>query len=463
MIKKLLLLFVFCTSIAVNAQYTTVINSNRPGFSQSPYSVGLGVYQFESSIFLKKTNPIPLFSNPEALGLNLLFRTSFFTEKLELNVNTSFQRDKIAFKNIFESSYNQIGLSKLTLGAKYLVYAPKYENKKEEIRSWRKRYAFDFKRWIPHVGIYAGANFGSVLNGYHQQESISPKAGILLQNEFSDQLYVITNLYYDNIGTDFSEYSYIVTATRNFNDYWSGFAEIQGVFNPKKNKTNVGIGAAYLFSENLQFNASVRGILEQKELGLYTAIGASYRINKHKDKFIEVDEFGNKIEEQEDIKYDENKGFFGRFIAKIKGLFKKKDTLKVIVKDGENEEEITIEKPRRERSKSLIDVITKEDKKAKKKTSKAQRKADKKAKKKAKKESKNKEKERLKQEKEFIKAQEKQAKEKEKERLKLEKEIKDLEEDLLKEEEENQKQEQEDKQDEKQEEKQEDAKKSEEK
>ncbi|CAM1335159.1 transporter [Tenacibaculum aestuariivivum] len=464
MIKKLILFFTFFSALAVSAQYTTVINSNRPGFSESPYSVGTGVYQFESSLFYKKANATPIYSNPEALGVNLLFRTTFFIEKLELNVNTTFQKGKIAFKNIFESSYNETGLSKLTLGAKYLIYTPKYDDKKEEIRSWKARHSFDYKRWIPHVGIYVGANFGSILTNYYEKGGINTKVGLLLQNEFSDKLYVITNLYYDYIGSDFSEYSYIITGTYNFNDYWSGFAELQGTFDQYEKKTNIGTGAAYLFNENLQFNATVRGTLQQKEIGLYTGIGLSYRIDKHKDKFIEVDEFDNKLEEQKTKEYDENKGFFGRLFSKIKKLFQKKDKQTIVLKNGEKEEEITIEKPKRERSKSLINVIAKEDKKEKKKTTKSEKKAAKKAAKKLKKEKKKKEKEankkekqrlklekeilkseekeaklkeeeRLKLEKEILKSEKKEAKLKEEERLKLEKEIKQLEEDLKKEEE----------------------------
>ncbi|WBX68153.1 hypothetical protein PG910_08525 [Tenacibaculum dicentrarchi] len=185
---------------------------------------------------------------------------------------------------------------------------------------------------------------------------------------------------------------------------------------------------------------------------MYAGIGASYRLNKHQDKFLEVDEFGNKIEEQEEENYDENKGFFGRLIAKVKGLFKNKNKQTITVKNGEKEEKITIDKPRRTRSKSLIEMITKEDKKEKKKTIKEAKKAEKKAKKKAEKKLKNiekerlkaekdrnketerKEKERLKLEKSIQKEAEKEAKKKEKERLKLEKEIKELEEDLKEEE-----------------------------
>ena len=194
----------------MQAQYTEVINSNRPGFSESPYSVGTGIYQLESTFFYRKSDPVPTFSNPEALGINLLFRTSFFLEKLELNANISLQKDKIAFKNIFESSYDDSGLSQLTLGAKYLIYQPTYKDKSKEIRSWKKRMAFDWKRLIPSIAAYGGVNFGSVLSDFHNRGGLTPKAGILLQNEFSYKFNVVTNLFYDYIGSDLPEYSYII-------------------------------------------------------------------------------------------------------------------------------------------------------------------------------------------------------------------------------------------------------------
>ncbi|WGH75834.1 transporter [Tenacibaculum tangerinum] len=423
MIKKLLSFFVFCSIIAANAQYTPVINSNKPGFSESPYSVGSGVYQFETSIFYRKINATPTFTNPEALGLNLFFRTSFISEKLELNLNTSLQNDKIAFKNIFESSYNETGLSEFSIGAKYMIFAPKYDDKSKEIRSWKARHSFDWKRWIPHVAISAGANIGSFLTNYHERGGISPKVSILLQNEFSDKLNVITNFHYNYIGTDFSEFSYILTGTYNFDDYWSGFAEMQGIFEKYEKKTNIGAGAAYLFSENMQFNASLRANLIQDEIGFYGSLGVSYRINKHVDDYVEIDEFGNKIEEEKPVKYDKDRNFFGRMFSKFKKLFSKKREQKVDLDIESGNPEAVGGKSKRERQESLVDIIIKEDKKQKKKTAKEEKKAAKKEKRKAEKEAKRKEKERLKLEKEIQKEEEKEAKRKEKERLKLEKEI----------------------------------------
>ena len=101
-LKYFTILFFFGFS-SIYSQYTEVINSNKPGFSESPYSVGTGVYQFESNIFYRNTQIEPTFSRPQFLGFDMLFRTSFFLEKLELNVQATYQRDKVAFDNVFTS------------------------------------------------------------------------------------------------------------------------------------------------------------------------------------------------------------------------------------------------------------------------------------------------------------------------------------------------------------------------
>ena len=74
----------------------------------------------------------------------MLFRTSFLLEKLELNARFSYQKDKVAFKNIFTSDYNSTGISEFTIGAKYLLYQQEYEDKSKEVRSWKRKMAFDY-------------------------------------------------------------------------------------------------------------------------------------------------------------------------------------------------------------------------------------------------------------------------------------------------------------------------------
>ena len=310
----------FIGSVMVFAQYTEVINSNKPGFSESPYSVGKGVYQFESNIFLRNTSISTTFSKPQSLGIDMLFRTSFFLDKLELNAQLTYQKDKIAFKNIFTSNYFTSGLSKMTIGAKYLVYQQTYKDKSKEIRSWKRRNAFDITRLIPSVAVYLGMNTDFV-NDIHKTGSITPKVGVLLQQNLTQDFNVITNFYYDNIGTDFAQYSYIITLTQSFSNRWSAFFENQMVIQKYQNNINLGAGLAYLYNRNLQFNTSARLIFEGKTQGYYAGLGVSYRIDKHQDPFIEIDNKGKALKETPISNYNKKQSnFFNRFL----NIFKKK-------------------------------------------------------------------------------------------------------------------------------------------
>ena len=310
----------FIGSVMVFAQYTDVINSNKPGFSESPYSVGKGVYQFESNIFLRNTSISTTFSKPQSLGIDMLFRTSFFLDKLELNAQLTYQKDKIAFKNIITSHYFTSGLSRMTIGAKYLVYQQTYKDKSKEIRSWKRRNAFDITRLIPSVAVYLGMNTDFV-NDVHKTGSITPKVGVLLQQNLTQDFNVITNFYYDNIGTDFAQYSYIITLTQSFSNRWSAFFENQMVIQKYQNNINLGAGLAYLYNRNLQFNTSARLIFEGKTQGYYAGLGVSYRIDKHQDPFIEIDNKGKALKETPISNYNKKQSnFFNRFL----NIFKKK-------------------------------------------------------------------------------------------------------------------------------------------
>ena len=319
---RLTFFFVASCFLGVNAQYTNIINSNKPGFSESPYSVGTGIYQFESNLFYRDMSIEPTFSQPQSLGIDLLFRTSFFLEKLEFSTQLSYQRDKVAFNNVFTSSEFTSGLSNATIGAKYLVFQQEFTDKNKEIRSWKKRTAFDKKRLIPSVAVYAGFNT-NFLGDLHKATNVSPKLGVLLQNDLSNDFNVITNFYYDKMGTDAAEFSYIITATYSFSDRWSTFFENQGVFKKERKDTNIGTGIAYLLTTNLQVNASARGMFEGNSKGYFASLGVSYRINRHRDSYIELDDNGNPIEESPEDEFNKKKNnFFGRIFS----IFKKKDS-----------------------------------------------------------------------------------------------------------------------------------------
>jgi hypothetical protein len=323
------ILILFLGFESIFAQYTDVINSNKPGFSESPYSVGTGVYQFESSLFLRNLNTNNPFSVPNSMGIDFMFRTSFFLERLELNAQMDFQRDELISTVNPSERINVTGFGRFVIGAKYLIFQQEYEDKSKEVRSWVRRNAFDKKRLIPSVAVYVGMNTDFVSENY-KTGSISPKFGILLQNDLTNDFNLITNVFYDKVGTNFSEFSYIITATQNFNERWSGFVENQTIFQQNFNHTNIGGGIAYLFTKNMQFNVTARYLTEGRASGFYGSVGVSYRIDKHVDSYVEIDDNKNEISDTPISRYNKKQGgFFSRiFGSKNKNKSNRKRTKK---------------------------------------------------------------------------------------------------------------------------------------
>ncbi len=321
---RFLTILLIGVSFQTFGQYTEVINSNNPGFSESPYSVGSGIYQFETNLFFRSTGIVPKFTRPQSIGADLMFRTSFLSERLELNAQMGYARDKIAFNNVFTSTRYETGLNRFTVAAKYLIFQQEYEDKTKEVRSWRRRNAFDKKRLIPSVAVTVGVNTDFV-GEFYQTGGISPKVGVLLQNDLSNQFNIITNVFYDFIGTDAEEISYIITGTISLSDRWSTFFENQTIFQKTRNLSNFGTGLAYLYSRDLQLNTSARYLTEGASRGIYLGFGVSYRINRHQDESYEVDEYGNRIEETPITKYNKKKG---GFFSRMFNIFKKKDKKK---------------------------------------------------------------------------------------------------------------------------------------
>ena len=73
--KTSLLGLLFLSSIGSQAQYTNLINSNRPGFSQGAFAVGVNVIQLETGLSMIKEERVP--QTPytvEGIGAEFLVR-----------------------------------------------------------------------------------------------------------------------------------------------------------------------------------------------------------------------------------------------------------------------------------------------------------------------------------------------------------------------------------------------------
>lgn len=303
-----------------NAQYTEVINSKRPGFSDSPYSVGTKVYQVEGGLFYKDvgnylywdfTTDPPTENNysSKSIGTDITFRTGQFFERLEFNLDLILQNENRDYTKPSVYSESGFGLSKFTLGAKYLVYKPVYTDKSKEIHSWKARQSFDKKRLIPAVGVYAGLNT-NLLNEMHKNpDGISGRFAIFTQNDLSNRWVVLTNFIMDKAFTDESENSFILTTTYALTEQWSVFGEGQAFFRSKKSVPNdyqFGAGGAYLINPDMQADFSARMILDERGDNTYLIGGGiSWRLDRHKDQIIRT-----KGENNEPLLEQEKKGFF---------------------------------------------------------------------------------------------------------------------------------------------------------
>ena len=321
MMKKFLYIIVlFFGFQLVNAQYTEIINSKRPGFSESPYGVGTKVLQLEAGVFYNKRAYTELFDTSKSLGTNLFLRYGAFSERLEFNADFAFQQDERVFYNFIPSYYyNVSGISKLRFGVKYLIHNQKYTDKSKEVHSWKKRTAFDMKRLIPSVGVYVGVNPNFISKDF-KEDGVSLKGAVLLQNDISSRFVVLTNLIVDNILLkNKMEFGYILTATYAVNTKWSIFGENQGVFSKyKNNEFQFGAGTAYLLNNNVQFDISARSDFFADKLNYYLALGGSWRLDRHTEEH-----------KSEDVLQGEKQGSFFSRLFKKKGRGKHKKVKKI--------------------------------------------------------------------------------------------------------------------------------------
>lgn len=320
-----------------SAQYTELINSKRPGFSDSPFSVGTNVYQVEAGLFYKDIGNY-LFKDPElqianryssqTFGTDVSFRVGKFLDKLELDLDMAFVYESRDYSLPQVINISKLGLSKLTIGAKYLVYMPTYEDKSKEIRSWKKRNSFDKKRLIPAVGIYAGLNTNFLTELYKNPDGISPRFAVFTQNNLSGKLIVLTNLIADNMFTAYTEYSFIATTTYSLSAKVSVFGEGQ-VFQRKDvpNDYQFGIGGAYLLNKDMQVDGSARFINDERgDHTFLVGMGFSWRLDKHEDQFKLIGSNGDLTDKKKEG------NFFSRLLGKNKTAKQQRDVKTVKAK-----------------------------------------------------------------------------------------------------------------------------------
>lgn len=277
------LILIFIT-YCVSAQYTEIINSNRPGFSISAFAVGKNVLQGEAGIFYERQKHPGLLTESNFIGTDFAVRYGLFLEQLEVAWEGIFQREEITYTAFFPAiTSTRTNFLNHTIGLKYLVYDPYKNPRKINVYSWKANNSFRWEDLIPAVSVYAGVNLNFGNNPFWPDETEpSPKITVATQNHFPNRLVLVTNITYDRIGTDDPVFSYIITVIHALNNArWSVFAEHQGFKSDAYGDGIFRAGAAHLINENFQIDASFGINIKDTPSRVYGNIGASYRLDFH--------------------------------------------------------------------------------------------------------------------------------------------------------------------------------------
>lgn len=272
-----IVLFIFHKGMA---QYTDIINSNRPGESMGSYTVGKSLFQIETGTYIVHENHHLFDLLTDGYGLNSNFRWGLFREKLEFNLELQYQRDTYITPDTIQK---RSAMRKTIIGAKYLIYDP-YKNYEEEIniRSWKQNKKFKWHQLIPAVSLYAGANlnFDNPFT-FKKDPIVSPKIMLILQNQLINGYVLTTNIIADKFTSIYPSYGYIITVSKGLTDKISVFAENQGYKSDFYADAIGRVGGAFLLTNSVQVDASFTFNAKTTPVVLYGSAGISWRFDEN--------------------------------------------------------------------------------------------------------------------------------------------------------------------------------------
>ena len=288
--KTIILLFLGILPTFIMGQYTDVINTNKPGESFSAFSVGTNVLQIETGTnFLKKEHNL-LNNKFVGYGLDFSIRYGFFKEELEFITFGTYQND--IFYDYRYNPTNEIirkNIKEFKIGFKYLIFDPyKDYDDSPNVYSYRANQKFKWRSLVPAIAVMSGINIDSKMNPYTSNgiNGVSPFILIATQNNFKNNTVLVTNIVLDRIGSNQSDFEYIVTVTKAININWAIFIETQGIKSDFYADNLFTLGTAYLFNKNLQIDASFTTNNKETPKVNKITIGLSYRFDFHQDKVI---------------------------------------------------------------------------------------------------------------------------------------------------------------------------------
>lgn len=296
--KRLGHLIIFLISLAggkMYGQYTDVINSSLPGKAETAFAPGTGIYQFENDIFLNSFLEADGFDPILSYGDQLDFKTGFFLERLELNARLRANEFRFYQTTIFGNLESQAFNFQAYVGGKYLIFYIPYSDRSKEIRSWKKKNAFDPKRLIPaislKVGYYLSNEFNSNIAAielpfppFETEDAFFENRAefkLIAQQNLSPRWVVLYNISYETseISRLSLSNSYVISGK------WSTFVEYNGVYYSERRRNYWNAGFSHLINSDVIAFCSFGTNFSKRPLQINGSIGLSWRIDNHQDSY----------------------------------------------------------------------------------------------------------------------------------------------------------------------------------
>lgn len=281
---KRFLCIAFLTAITANAQYTKEINTNRPSSSMGAYSVSKGIVQLEGGFSYHHDKFREALKNQQN-NFQLQARYGDISDQLEFIADLYFSSYK---QQEAHASLSNSGMSQLNFGIKYLLYDHyKYYVEKRNVYSWKANQRFKWRRLIPAVAVYVGAQFNTENNLYYPDlPETSLKTMLIAQQHWNDRFSVTYNLIGSHItDREFNNWSYVITASLGISPRMSVFGEHLGTLShhyngfsiPFKDEAAFKGGFTYKLSPDLQIDLFAGTNVDQSPHKLHAGIGLSWR------------------------------------------------------------------------------------------------------------------------------------------------------------------------------------------
>ena len=289
------------------SQYTDQINSNRPGVSIGAFAVGKRVVQIESGFAFQNHNHAGYNQSTFNAGISFLsVRWGFWSERLELTYQGAYLKGTTKSKvaSLPKSTTNK-GLVENFLGVKFLLYDPFKKERKTNVYSWKANNGFKLRDLLPAVSLTLGANvqlgkqpypyrnyfaslyrplfYQNIRNPLEKEPFLHSRATLATQTHFLRSWVLVTNFSYHRFPSDYPEMNYIVTLTHTLNPLWSLYVENEGRYSDLFRNNLIRGGVAYLWSDDLQIEATLGANTKNKPSMLFVNAGISYRFDFHKD------------------------------------------------------------------------------------------------------------------------------------------------------------------------------------